>query len=280
MTVLSQALRSIRTRRGETTSRFGEMLGCHQATISKYERGNIVPSRSMLLLVYRLAETPAEKAAIAEALGGPPESLARQESDADAPLRAAVQQLRLKEHDDLSSRRMWDRLANLVADLSNRPDVPLWLVEELHLWILYRDHPMARREFEAHYSDLVNRLELIQTRAQRASELGRDAAVPEVEEILHGQQLQSVLGDYRATHKEKRRSPQKLDELPLRIMAECPQTKLVYWTGYETNRKNFDADSIQGMRVKCGHCGSTHTLSSKELFLSVQEPGGGSLPRR
>jgi len=47
---------------------FAETIGTQQSTISRYEAGQLVPSRSMLILLLLLANED-EKSAVAEALG-------------------------------------------------------------------------------------------------------------------------------------------------------------------------------------------------------------------
>ena len=71
-TLLGQAIYSIRCRLGETLSQFSERLGCTQGIISKYERGTIKPSRSMLLLMFPLAQTEEEVATFIRELGRVP----------------------------------------------------------------------------------------------------------------------------------------------------------------------------------------------------------------
>lgn len=65
---LSETIRAIRKRRGETMVQFGERLGTDNSVISKYEAAKVMPSRSMLLLLLPLAEGE-ERRPILDALG-------------------------------------------------------------------------------------------------------------------------------------------------------------------------------------------------------------------
>lgn len=53
---LGSAIRSIRTRLGNTMVEFAETIGAKQSTVSRYESGKLVPGRPVLLLLLQLAE--------------------------------------------------------------------------------------------------------------------------------------------------------------------------------------------------------------------------------
>lgn len=258
---------------------FGERLGCANSVISRYESGLLTPSRSMLLLIYRLAETPAEKAAIEATLGGAPDVLEPKITDADAALRAALRDLQQKEKDDLASRTIWERLAEQFSALTDRAEVPLWLVEALHLWLLYRDLPASQREFDAAYLALSRRLELLAPLPARAAELDRPMILPEVEGIQHGRRVQAEIQEFRVLHPEtpvvRRKSvffakrDSRYSSVPLRMMAVCPQEKRPYWTGSVISQKNFERGDIRGLQAACAHCGSTHILNKQDVYLEL-----------
>jgi transcriptional regulator with XRE-family HTH domain len=65
---LALTFRGIRKRLGKTQVEFAQLIGCRQNTLSQYEAGKIAPSRSVLLLLLRLAQGN-ERRPILDALG-------------------------------------------------------------------------------------------------------------------------------------------------------------------------------------------------------------------
>lgn len=65
-----EALKSIRGER--TLEDFAASVGLHVSQVSRFENGRRKPSRLMLGVFYMLANTPEERAAIEQKLGGPP----------------------------------------------------------------------------------------------------------------------------------------------------------------------------------------------------------------
>jgi transcriptional regulator with XRE-family HTH domain len=276
---LALAIRAIRKRRGETMVQFGERLGCANSVVSRYESGILTPSRSMLLLIYRLADTPAEKAAIEAALGGAPDALDPRITDADAALRGALKDLRLKEQDDLASRAIWDRLAEQFNALTDRSGVPLWLMETLHLWLIYRDIPEAQREFEASYLGLSRRLELLAPSVARATQLGRPAVPFEIAAIRHGRKMQAGIQDYRSQYGRGQlpvgtgppfaRSDPRYREQVLWLMMNCPDEHKPFYTNFSMTQEKFDMVEIEGRPITCPVCGIVHKWGKKDVYLAL-----------
>lgn len=55
---LPNTIRTIRQRLGQTMSDFAESLGTDQSTVSRYEAGQVTPSRTVLILMFLLASEP------------------------------------------------------------------------------------------------------------------------------------------------------------------------------------------------------------------------------
>ena len=67
-TSLASAVSSIRGRLGMTMVEFADLIGATNSTISKYESGRLVPSKTVLILLFLLADE-SEKPSLREALG-------------------------------------------------------------------------------------------------------------------------------------------------------------------------------------------------------------------
>lgn len=67
---LNHAIRAIRQRLGQNMTEFSELLGLEQSTVSRYESGQVIPSRTVLILLLLLAKDE-EEAPILAALGVP-----------------------------------------------------------------------------------------------------------------------------------------------------------------------------------------------------------------
>jgi transcriptional regulator with XRE-family HTH domain len=151
---LGAVIRAIRGRLGETGGTFGERLGVRQNTISQYESDKATPSTAVLLRLYQLAGTEDEKSAIRHELGDSAQGLLERERDFER-LAGAVK----KELDSMSASRAANpnarkRFADLILDVIRQPDVPLWLLDLLALWLEVKDEPDARQTFEDGFSGL------------------------------------------------------------------------------------------------------------------------------
>jgi transcriptional regulator with XRE-family HTH domain len=65
---LPTTIRNIRKRLNQTMTEFAESLGTDQSTISRYESGQVVPSKTVLILLFLLA-SGTEREPILEAMG-------------------------------------------------------------------------------------------------------------------------------------------------------------------------------------------------------------------
>lgn len=65
---LGESIRSIRTRRGQTTREFATAIGGHPGNVSSYETGKVKPSSKLLVTLLRLAEGE-ERTAILQEMG-------------------------------------------------------------------------------------------------------------------------------------------------------------------------------------------------------------------
>jgi transcriptional regulator with XRE-family HTH domain len=69
VSTLGSTIRKIRHRQRLNMTEFAELIGADQSTISRYESGQVLPSKTVLILLFLLAEEE-ERAVIADATGG------------------------------------------------------------------------------------------------------------------------------------------------------------------------------------------------------------------
>jgi transcriptional regulator with XRE-family HTH domain len=117
----------------QTMTEFAESLGTDQSTISRYESGQVVPSKTVLILLFLLASGE-ERDAILEALGDVSEaSLLSRYRGAEEALK------RLPKHTDTSRVEFAEQSAALV---SSKDPIDPTLVQLLRL---FRNHGRNRK---------------------------------------------------------------------------------------------------------------------------------------
>jgi transcriptional regulator with XRE-family HTH domain len=84
--IIPIAVRGIRKKLGLTMAEFAETLGSDQSTISRYESGQLIPSRTVLILLYLLS-SGTEREAIEELLGSAKAETLQHYRNAEAELR-------------------------------------------------------------------------------------------------------------------------------------------------------------------------------------------------
>jgi hypothetical protein len=185
----------------------------------------------MLLLLYGLAETPSERSVIAQALGGVPDELRVKEEQ----LSREAEDLRVKLERELQNLRSnpinRQRFAEYAVAMISQPEVPLWLLNMMRLWALYRDEPGARAEFEEALGRLDLRLELLKPKDERIA--------------------------------ESRTAPRGVK----RVMICCPETKEPVFTGVELTSQDFKNGDFRDMEVWCPHCHISHRWNKADAFL-------------
>jgi transcriptional regulator with XRE-family HTH domain len=162
----------IRKRLGETGTVFGARFGLRHNTISQYESGKATPSTGILLKLYRLAETEAEKRPLLAELGDSAEALISREQDLES-IAGKVK----KEFDALTGARASNpnarkRFYDLILAVLRQPDVPLWLLDLIDLWLQVRDEADARQTFEEGFSGLWLRV----SKLKREKHLSKSSA--------------------------------------------------------------------------------------------------------
>ena len=136
MSNLAGLIKKIRKRSKTTQAEFARRLGVAQSSVSMYEKGKLVPSDPVLILLASQAENEGEKASIAAHLQGTGEL-----HDGfvlnPGPIQAELRDLR---------RIVGGRNSNLIAlgdytlrFLREGTDVPSWLVDVIALWDRYSD---------------------------------------------------------------------------------------------------------------------------------------------
>lgn len=142
-------VREVRKSRGETMVQFAAQLGLRHSTISQYEAGNVAPSASVLMNMYRLAVNAGQKARIRALLGESGASLLDKEDAfqvAASKLNAEFQQILA---DVKTSPAARDRFRKLAVEIIARPSgVPMWLCDLMQIWLRVEDNPEALRQFE------------------------------------------------------------------------------------------------------------------------------------
>ncbi len=133
---------------------FAEMIGCRQSTVSRYESGKLIPSRTVLLLLLQLAED-SERQPILQALGvtrslaqsWKPSDLADALRTFDAYLAAAgpAADRNRGRAPQGSALAEFARLAARIV--SERHAVEPAVVEVLRLWLKHRTNRKARKYF-------------------------------------------------------------------------------------------------------------------------------------
>lgn len=124
MSTLATTIRNIRKRLNQTMTEFAESLGTDQSTISRYESGQVVPSKTVLILLFLIA-SGTERNPILEAMGDVSEvSLLSRYKGADEALK------RLPKPTDTSRVQFAEESAAMIA--SKEPIEPA-LVQLLKL---------------------------------------------------------------------------------------------------------------------------------------------------
>jgi transcriptional regulator with XRE-family HTH domain len=233
---LGAAIRAIRSRRGENLRDFAARLGVGHSTVSKYERDVLRPSRSMLLLLYPLAETTAEKEPIVAALGSIPEGLQVLERQLDRDLAIAKIETERILREMQAQPETRQRLLGLALRIARDPEIPLWLPNMLSFWHRYR--------YDARLRDLMN------------------ALMGEVVEKLHWEEIREELGEP-APPIARRSAASVL----LRVMIRCPQTKKPVFTGAEMTPSEWERSDFEDMRVSCPHCHLEHRWNKSDAYV-------------
>ncbi len=133
---------------------FGARLGCRHSTISMYEADKLRPSRSMLILLFQLADTDEEKAPILEALGVDEDMRAgwSREDLADALKDFEIYQDAKRAEKDRPRKLPWrgalvefaEAATLIVKEIG---EVDRSLVDILRLWIRHHGDPELHEEF-------------------------------------------------------------------------------------------------------------------------------------
>jgi transcriptional regulator with XRE-family HTH domain len=141
---LASTVRAIRQRLKQTMAEFAEMIGTEQSTISRYEAGQIVPSKTVLILLLLLA-TDSEKRPILEALGIVDEQqIEAQFRGAEEALKK-VSELRRRHGRDPTLVQFAGEAAQIVS--AGAP-VGKALVQIMKLWRLQRDSQELQQSLE------------------------------------------------------------------------------------------------------------------------------------
>lgn len=173
-TTLGFAIRAVRERLRKTMSEFADMIGCRQSTVSRYEAGKLVPSRTVLLLLLQLAEGP-EKQPLLAALGVPgsaaqgwiPSDLADALRTFDSYLSTAGGSADLTCSGAARGRTL-ARFAGLSAQIvSEGREIEPALAVVLELWLKHRANRQAWKYFRHVAAYLEVELSVLKTAEQR-----------------------------------------------------------------------------------------------------------------
>lgn len=194
-----------------TQAEFAATLGVKQNTISAYERGELHPSDSVLLLLAMRAENEEERGAVAESMEDPsglPDSAAQSEFFINT--RRALEELRAVQK--LGTYRPSNReaLAELALAIAQGDYVPNWLVDILGLWW----HNRRQRDTWEYFQRAVSsvRMELAERENQEA-----EASQTLFRIMIRCPQTKKPVDTHYTTDRESWRN---LDLEPQRL--ECP----------------------------------------------------------
>jgi transcriptional regulator with XRE-family HTH domain len=138
---LGQTIKTIRSRLRQTMAEFAETLGTQQSTISRYEAGQLLPNKSVLILLYLLAEDD-ERSTISEALGiNDPKILEEKFSNAKAQLEVLKHTQQTTAQRSGSTDEVGANFANEAAAIISAGAIDPVLVE---LLILLRAHSASK----------------------------------------------------------------------------------------------------------------------------------------
>jgi len=174
-TTLGVAIRAVRERLGKTMAEFAEMIGCRQSTVSRYEAGKLIPSRTVQLLLLQLAEVP-EKQPLLAALGVPgsaaqgwnPSDLADALRTFDSYLAATGGSADLT-RTGASRGRTLARFAKLSAQIvSEGIEIEPALAVVLELWLKHRTDRQAWKYFRHIAAYLEVELSVLKMTEQRS----------------------------------------------------------------------------------------------------------------
>jgi transcriptional regulator with XRE-family HTH domain len=173
---LAAAIRAIRVRLNKSQAEFAGTLGCSRNTVSRYELGNLQPSRSMLLLVLRWAEGE-DRTAILDVLGvGRDQQESWEPGELEKELEGLEAYLDVggrKEFKSDSPRRDFIRLAKQIA--SQEKSVPVWLIETLHQYLQHGNNPDAAEYFEYVPIYLDVQMKVLEARKASSNQAGRSS---------------------------------------------------------------------------------------------------------
>jgi transcriptional regulator with XRE-family HTH domain len=170
---INLAIRLIRKRLGETGTIFGERFGVRHNTVSQYESGKATPSTSILLKMYRLAETEAEKRPILAELGDSAADLLAREQGFQEIAGRVKNELDALVTARAAGPNARKRFYELIIEILRQPDIPLWLLDLIDLWLQVRDEPDARQTFEEGFSGLWLRV----AKLRREKRLSKSSSV-------------------------------------------------------------------------------------------------------
>ena len=131
---LAKTIRSIRQGLKQTMVQFAESLGTEQSTISRYEAGQLVPSKTVLILLYVLASGD-NREAILEALGASATAIRERYRGAEETL------MKLPSNTDTTIVEFAEESAALVRSREVDPE----LLDLVKLWRKHNGNRKLRR---------------------------------------------------------------------------------------------------------------------------------------
>jgi hypothetical protein len=203
-----------------------------------------------LLLLYELADTPADRAVIAEALGDVPEDLRKPQAEFDAAIKEMKDQM-----EDLISRIRTSpetrrRFADLAMDAITDAQVPPALLRLLEAWKRYSHIDEVRAVFDEAATMVERAGESIVGRAERR----RSQPKPLPPQYRPYDPWAFARGD----------------QPVYRVMITCPQTGMPVWTGVTTDEESWPEFELPFpvMRADCPHCRGFHDWKKEDAYLS------------
>jgi len=164
-TTLATAISSIRGRLGMTMVEFASLIGATDSTISKYESGRLVPSKTVLILLFLLADE-SEKSTLKEALGVWDEKKSQASFPAaEAKLTELLKTLRKSRNSSAQDRARIEFVKEALALLAARTPIDPAAVEILGF---LRTHA-ASRKLHTSLAQILTYLEVAMAEPRPAS---------------------------------------------------------------------------------------------------------------
>ena len=265
------------------------MLGTTGNTVSRYELGQMLPSRSVMIVLLQYAGER-EREELRNLLDGVGVDVSEAQLD---DVQRALDRFEEFAARGQSGRKPNARVALALAALEilSAPNEPLGLAlaDFLQSWLRYRNLPGAGRIFDKAAAWLETELRMLEL-SQEQTDRGTSPAFRPTEAPAQYPQLQPI-GDHfghgrpapkrmykflppvelesRAeAPKFSKRDPRYMSEVRW-VAIECPERRKPLFTGFQITQHHWEDTPISSQQVMCPYCHSIHHWGTKDGWLAV-----------